>query len=143
LRRGHARAPGTEMDEPLFRRAKDHRLMTAPAMRIAMLHFSFGDQIAARLQQSNHRGIRLEYCFVLVLRQAFQKSPVIVERSVRLDPEFLADGKIFRAVSRSGMHDARTLFERDVLAENARHDALRQKWMLESRLQKCATRNRR
>ena len=42
-----------ESDEPLLGGAEDHRIVAAPAVRIAVLELAFGDERPARLQQLN------------------------------------------------------------------------------------------
>ncbi len=50
-------------DEPLLRRAKNHRIMAAPAMRIGMLRLLRMQQRAAALQQFDDRLVRFPHAF--------------------------------------------------------------------------------
>ena len=44
FRRAHVRAPGVELDEPLFGGAENHRIVAPPAVRIAVRKFSLAEQ---------------------------------------------------------------------------------------------------
>ena len=84
------------MNEPLLGRAKDDRIVAAPAVRIAVLQLAFGHEIAARFQQGDDGGIGLEDGLAFVLGQPFDEAAVVIERRVRLDAVFLADVRNLR-----------------------------------------------
>src|SRR5207245_9941049 len=93
------------MYEPLLGGPKDDRIVTAPAVRIAVLKFALGHERSARLQQPNYGGIGIEYRVSLILRQTFGKAPVICQRSVRLHAIFLTHFNIRTASIRGRMDD--------------------------------------
>ncbi len=103
------------LDEPLLRRTENHRIVAAPAMRIAVLIVVIGKQRAAILKQLHDDGIRSENVLAFVLGQAFEKDAFVINRCVCFQAVFLPGEKIVRAVARSRVHDPRPLIELDVI----------------------------
>src|SRR6202035_3253944 len=102
----------------------DHRVVAAPAVRVAVVKFAFGDQCSARLQQFDNGRIGLKYGLALIFRQTFGEATLIVEWRVSFEAILLAHGKVFGAMPRSRMHKAAALFQRDMLAEDSGNDAI-------------------
>jgi hypothetical protein len=96
-------------------------------MRIAVRKFLFAQQRAAIAQQREHDRIRLKNSFSFIFRQAFEVPAVPVNGRICFDPIFLAGLEIFDAVSGSGMHNSGSLFERDVIRENGRHNKIQER----------------
>jgi hypothetical protein len=117
-----------QIDKPLLSGPKNHRVMTAPAMWITVRKFLFAEQCATIPQQFQHNRIRLENRLTFVLRQAFQIAAFVIDGCVRLDSIFLSCLKVLDAVTRCGMHDTRTLIQRDVIGQHRRHLQI-QEWM--------------
>src|SRR2546427_10853680 len=112
------------MYEPLLGGPKDDRIVTAPAVRIAVLKCAFGHERPARLQQPNYGGIGIEYRFAPIFWQAFREAPVIVQGRVCLQAIFLTHREVLGSMPRSRMHDAATLLQRDMLAEHSGNDSI-------------------
>ena len=110
-----------EADEPLLGGAENHRIVAAPAVRIAVREFSFADEHAALLQQLDDDRIRLEYGLALVFGQAFDEAAFVILRRVGFEAVFLAGAEVVRAMARRGVDDAAALIERDVIGQHAGH----------------------
>ena len=67
------------LDEPLLGGAENHRIVAAPAVRIAVLVSVLAEQRAAIAQQFHDDGIRLEDVFAFVFRQAFEIDAAIID----------------------------------------------------------------
>ena len=107
-------------------------------MRIAVLVRMMAEERAAIGQQFHNEGIRGENVFAFVFRQTFEIDAFVIDRRVNLEPVFLAGVKVVGAVSRSGVHDAAALIERNVIGENSGH-LNRDEGMLELHSFKVAT----
>ena len=119
-----------EADEPLLGGAEDHRIVAAPAVRIAVRQFALADQHAALLQQFDDDRIRLEDGLAFVFGQAFDEAAFVVLRRVGFEAIFLAGAKVVGAMAGRGVNDAAALVERDVIGEHAGHAHI-EKRMLE------------
>ena len=117
FRRGDRGGTGIHLNKPLLGGAENHRIVAAPAMRIAVRDFLLADEHVALLQQLDDDGIRFEHSLALVFRQAFDEAAVVVLRGVGFQPIFLASPEVVRAVAWSGVHDAAALIERHVIGE--------------------------
>src|SRR6202023_1174956 len=104
--------------EPLLGGTENHRIVAAPAVRIAVSEFSLADEHAALLQQFDDRPIGLEYRFAFVLRQTFGESAFVVLRRVRFEIVFLAGVEIFSAMAGRRVNNSAALIERHVVGEN-------------------------
>src|SRR5207247_8865056 len=62
--------------EPLLRGAKDHWIVTAPAVRVLVLNILRVQQSSASLQQFDDRFVRLKDLQAVVLRQSIVNYPV-------------------------------------------------------------------
>ena len=67
-----------ESDEPLFGGAENHRIVAAPAVRIAVREFAFADQRAALFQQLDDDRIGLEHGLAFVFGQTFDEAAFII-----------------------------------------------------------------
>ena len=99
-------------------------------MRITVLKLSFSDERSPCLQQLDDCGIGFEYGLALIFRQALYETAVIVKGRIGRETIFLTYDEVFGAMPGSRVHDAATLLERDVLAENSGNHAV-EKRMLE------------
>src|SRR5437879_13306179 len=96
-----------EVDEPLLGSAEDHRVVTSPAVRIAVRQLAFGEQRAAFAEQSHDARVGLEHSLALVLRQAFEEAALIVKRRVDLKAILLPGVEVFGAVAQIGRASCR------------------------------------
>ncbi len=127
-------------DEPLFRRAENHRVVAAPAVRVAMLVFVVAQQRAAISEKFHNGCVSCENVLPLVLRQALCENSFVIKRCVRFEPVFLSYVKVVGAMAGSGMNDSTALIERDMLGQHPGHNSV-QKWVLEPHLCKDSSRN--
>src|SRR5207244_12980195 len=109
------------LDEPVFRGAEDHRIVAAPAVRVAVLVLVVTQQRAAIAEQFHDDRIRGENILAPVFRQPLKIDALVVDRRINLQSIFLPGIKIVGAMSRSRVNDAAALIERDIIGENARH----------------------
>src|ERR1700693_1259754 len=119
-----------EANEPLLGRPEDHRVVTAPAMWIAVRKFPLADQHSAPLQQFDDDRVRLEDGLALVFGQAFDEAAVIILGRVCFEAILLPRAEVLGAVSGGRVNDAAALIERDVISQNSGH-AHGEKGMLE------------
>ena len=109
------------LDKPLFGGAEDHRVVAAPAMRVAVLVFVMAQKGAAVGEQFHDDGIRCENIRPPVFGQTPRGDAHGVVRRVYFQSIFLAGNKVVGAVAGGGVHDAAALVERDVVGKNPRH----------------------
>src|SRR5579862_4020245 len=124
-------------DEPLLGGAEDHGIVTAPAMRVAVLVFVITKKRAAIFQKLHNDGIRGENVLPFVFGQAFEINTTVVNGCVDLQPIFLAGIKVVGAVSWSSVDDTGALIQSDVTRKNA-GNLNRQKRMLKFHAVKIA-----
>src|ERR1700735_1421104 len=98
-----------EFDEPLFGGAENHRIMAAPAVRIAVGNFSLADQHVFFSQQLVNQRVGFEYGFAFVLGQTFDEAAFVILRGVSFEAVVLAGAEVIDAVARRGVHDAAAL----------------------------------
>ena len=122
--RGFAQTCLLHADEPLRRRAKNHRRLVTPAMRIAVLERRLVQQRAALLQHRDHVLVRIEHVLAFEQRRARDEAAVAADRIVDGELVLQADFIVLVAVPGRGVHQARAGIERDVIAEHDRNRAL-------------------
>ena len=127
LKRFLAQVVVIQFDEPLLGGAENHRIVAAPAMRVAVRDLSFADQHAFAAHQFDDQWIRFEYGFAFVFRQAFHEAAFVVLRRVSFEIIFLAGAEVVDAVARSGVHDAAALIERHVIGEHSRNGIVQER----------------
>src|SRR6202041_4069659 len=84
LQRALAQIIALHADEPLLGSPKNHRILAAPTMRIAVPEFRAVHQSASFRQQLNNRLVPFEYLPALLFRPAFDESPLVLERRVSI-----------------------------------------------------------
>ena len=108
-------------NEPLLCGAKDHRIVAAPAVRIAVLVGMMAEQRVAIGEKFHDDWIRGEDVFAPIFGQALRVDALVVKRCINFKPIFLAGIEVIDAVTRRGVNDAAALIERDIVREHARH----------------------
>src|SRR6202035_1766429 len=83
-----------QIDEPLLGRTENYRIVTAPAVRIAVRKFLLAQQRSARAQQFHDNRICLKYRFPFVFRQSFQITPLVIDGRIGLDAIFVSGLKV-------------------------------------------------
>src|SRR5579863_2412175 len=96
-------------NEPLFRGTKDHGVVAAPAVRVAVFIGMMAKERAAVREQLYDNRIRGENVFALVLGQAFKVDALVVERRVNFEAILLAGVKVVGAVTGRGVNDSGSL----------------------------------
>ena len=130
---GTVARPVIQLHEPLLGGAKNHRIVAAPAVRIAVLEFAFARPVPrATSASSMTTGLASKTVLPLYSGKPSMNRPSSSSGAYVSQAVFLPDCKVFRAMARRGVHDAGALLERDVLAEHAGHNAI-QKRMLKFR----------
>ena len=129
LRGGNRGAPIVELNEPLLGGPEDHRIVAAPAVRIAVLQLALGHKCSARFQQFDDRWIGFKNGLAVVFRQSFGEAAVIVEWRVSFQPIFLTDGEVLGSVPRRGVHDSRALLQGNVLAQDPGNHAIQERML--------------
>src|SRR6266403_1493555 len=117
-------------NKPLHCRAKDHWVMAAPAMRVAVLVSVVTKQRPAIGEQLYDDRIGGEDVLAFVFGQPFGVNALVVERRVNFQSVSLAGIEVIHAMTGRGMNDATTLIKSDVIGKQAGH-LNRQKWMPE------------
>ena len=117
-------------DEPLLGRAKDHWIVAAPAMWIAVLIRMMAEQRATIGEKFHNDWIGCEDVLAFIFGQTFRVDTLVVKRRINFKAIFLTGTKVIDAVTRRSVNDAAALIERDVVREHARH-LNRHKGMLE------------
>ena len=108
-------------DKPLLGGPEDNRIVTAPAVRIAVLVGVMPQQRTPIAQELYDDRICGENVFAFVFGQALEVDAVIIERSVNFEPILLAGNKVIRAVTGSGVNDTTSLIEGDVIGQKSGH----------------------
>src|SRR5581483_3279402 len=126
VKRASAKIVAIHADEPLLGRAENHRIVTAPAMRIAVIETLLSCKCAMLFEQLNDERIDLPNRFADQFGRKFSAGAFGVkntaggiDRAIHGNPITLADNEVFLSVTRSSVYCAGTLFERDVIAEKA------------------------
>src|ERR1700728_1928344 len=83
-----------EIDEPLLGGAKDHGIMAAPTVRVAVRELLFADEHATPAQQVDDYRIRFPDGLANVCGQAFDEAAFVVLRGVGFEAIFLAGAKV-------------------------------------------------
>ena len=112
-------------DEPLRRRQEDHRVVAAPAVRIRMLEILAVPELRALLERLLDARVRVEDLLAAEELDGVEEVTAGADRGIDLQPVAHAGDEVVGAVAGSGVHGARSGFERDVVAEHARRTAAR------------------
>ncbi len=114
-------------------------------MRIAVPQRFLVQKAAALGKHRDDMLVGVEHALAREKRRAFDEAPIAADRIVDRELVLLADHVVFLAMARGRVNRAGACIERDVLAENDRHDALVERmlelhaferWRL--RLRRCA-----
>ena len=97
-------------DEPLRRSAKDHRVLAAPAMRIAMLILFTEEQHAAFAHELNNRIVRIEHALTGEMFDLRRESPGVIDRTIDLQTVTLADHEVVVTMTGRGVHATSACF---------------------------------
>ncbi len=128
-------------EEPLRRRAEDHRRLVAPAMRVAVADLT---REWIRRPASLRRLDDLRVCVAdgqaLEERRAGDEAPVVPDRVVDRQAVAPAHLVVVGAVAGRRVHGAGAGIERHVLAENHRHLALVERVLEAQALERLALR---
>ncbi len=119
------------LDEPLFGGAENHRIVAAPAMRVAVRIGIIGQESASIGEKLYDNGIRRKHILALIFGQAFEIYTLIVNRRVGFQAVLLPSKKVVSAMAGRGMHDSCSLIEFHIIGEHSRHNSV-EKWMLEA-----------
>ena len=114
-------AEAVDRSEPLFRSAVDDRFLATPAVRILMAERALGKEGAQFSQFLDDRYVRVEDELAFKAGNLVGVTARAVDCAQRLEAPgsvFLADIKVVLAMVRSGMDEAGTSFESDVVAED-------------------------
>ena len=105
-------------NEPLLGGAKDHRLLAAPAVRIAVREFLFLQQGSAVCKFLDDLGISVKYQFTLQIPRLGGEFSVGIHGSQNFEAVTHADLVVFLAVPGGDMNAACALILSHELAEN-------------------------
>src|SRR6266508_1629273 len=94
-------------NEPLRRGAKDHGVLTAPAVRITMIVFFTKQQHAALSHEIDDLWIGFKYIQAGEMLDFRRELTGIINRAIDFQPVLLSDHKIVVPVSRRSVHAAR------------------------------------
>src|SRR6185436_10573704 len=97
-------------DEPLRRRAKDHRILAAPAMRITMVVLLTEKQHSLLAHKLNDRVVRFEHALTREMRDIRRESARVIDGTVDLQPVTLADHEVVVTMTRRCVYSARARF---------------------------------
>ena len=111
-------------EEPLRRRAEDHRRLVAPAMRVAVVIRLEMDQPPALAQRLDDLRVRIEHREAFEQRRARDEAAIVADRVVDRQAIAPAHLVIVRAVAGRRVHGAGAGIERHVIAEDHGHFAL-------------------
>ena len=117
-------------DEPLLGSPENHRVVAAPAMRVAMLVRVVAKQCAAIGKQFYDNRVCCEDVLAFVFRQPFRVNAFVIKRRINFETISLAGVEVIGTVAGCGVNDAAALIEGDVIGEQTEHLNW-QKWMLE------------
>ena len=106
-------------DEPLRGREKDHRVVAAPAVRVLVRKHLAVPQASAFLERQLDVRIGVEDALAPEQLYRVEEVPPRADGRVDLEPVFHARQEVIGAVARSGVHGARALLERDVVAKDS------------------------
>ena len=95
-------------DKPLTRRAVNQRGFVAPAVGIAVFDFVACQKVTGFFQPLQDDGIRFPNAHACDARRFADVSAFGVDRVVKLDAVFVADGVVLQTVSGGGVHQAGT-----------------------------------
>ena len=99
-------------NEPLGRGAKNHRILTAPAMRIAMVVFFTEQEHAPLAHEIDNLRIGFKDIQTGEMLYLSRELAGVINRAINLQAVFLADHEVVMAVSRRSVHAAGAGFAR-------------------------------
>ncbi len=137
-------------DEPLLRRPEDHRMVTAPAMRIRVFQRSPGQQRATLFQHRHNHWIRSPHLEPIECRWRRRMPracivvnvPAGIHAARRVKVVALPRIKIVRAMRRCRMHRARARIGRHVGRKNSQNAALQKRMLERHPLKPCSLESR-
>src|SRR5262249_37794148 len=110
---------------------EDRRVVTAPAMRIAVVDFLLSKQGVVRLQDTDDDRVCFPYGFAdqffgknAACTLGVEKTALAIDRAIGCDPILLADDVILLSMTGRGMDRSGALFERDVIGKDAKGIAI-------------------
>ena len=112
-----------QRDEPLRRREKDDRIVTAPAVRILVRERLAMPQPSSFLQRIGDVRVRVEHALAAEQFHRVEEMSRRSDRRVDLQPVLHAGREVVGAVAGRGVDGARSRLERDVLAQHAERRA--------------------
>src|SRR5262249_37042779 len=110
--------PLIHRDEPLLRGAEDDGMLAAPAVRIGMRDLLVRDESAVLAQQLDDLRIRLEDMQSGPQRYVLREFAAMIHRRIDLESVAAARVEVIRAVTRRGVHEPGSRFQRHVVAED-------------------------
>ena len=102
-----------QLDEPLLGRAKERRLLAAPAVGVGVVERTLGDQRADAPEVLDDPGIRLPHREPGEVLHLGEEAPVVVHRVVDRETEGPAELVVLLAVARRDVDEARAGVHRD------------------------------
>ena len=138
--RGRPQAALVEREEPLVGRAEDHRVVAAPAVRVAVLQLRgrIGEQVSRGVEVLHDLRVRREDLLARVLPRLGGEAPGAVHRVQDLEPVAQADLVVLLAVPGGGVDEAGAGLERHVLAEDDRGLAVHERVAVADALERLA-----
>ena len=137
LERAFAQTRLFHADEPLRSRAKNHRRLVAPAMRIGVMIGLVLQQAAILVQHLDDMRIGVEHLLARKQRRRRQESAVAAHRIFDFQAVAAAHDVVIQAMPGRGMHRARAGVESHMIAQHHRHlpiiERMLQQQVLESR----------
>ncbi len=119
-----------DVDEPLLGRAKDDRVVAAPAMRVAMEDVRPAEESAAAGHQINDGLVRLEDGLAVVLGQTVVDPTRIVDVAGLIQAVTRAGVEVVCTMGRRSVDGAGSLIGCDVIGEDAKDFAV-EEWVAE------------
>ena len=113
-----AQPPLLHRDEPLAGRAEDHRVLAAPAVRVAVGDLPLAQQVAGVANGRDDDGVGVEDLLAGHALDVGGEPPPVVHGAVDVETVPLPDHVVLLAVARSGVDQTRAGLEGDVVAED-------------------------
>ena len=110
--------------EPLGGGEEDHRVVTAPAVRVLVLERFAVPEPPSRRERLFDLRVRIEHALAAEKADGLQKVTARVDRRIDVEIVLPPRQEVVRSVSGSGVHDACSGVERDIVGEHADRIAL-------------------
>ena len=95
-------------DEPLRRRTKDHRVLAAPAMRVAVVILLTEKQHAFLTHELDNRIVRIKHALAREVFNFGRETSRVIDRAINIEPVTLANHEVVMTMARRGVYGAGT-----------------------------------